>query len=339
MTRLRRVHERTAGYSRRRNGHGFAYLDEQGRPIRGPRLQRLRSLAIPPAWTDVWICPDELGHLQATGTDDAGRTQYLYHPDWREQRDRQKFERIEGFADALPRLRRHVARDLKRPGHPRERVLACAVRLLDRGLFRVGTGKYANHDSYGLATLRRDHVVVGRDRAQFDYVGKGSKRQVREVRDKDVLEILRVLRRRKADPTDRFLAWDGDGKWHDVRAADINAYIKEASGEDFSAKDFRTWHATVLAAVVLAERGPESSARAAKRSIRAAAEAVSEQLGNTPAVARRSYIDPRVFGCYLDGEVIELTRVPSGDPGPAIEAGVLDLLRSQGCWRAAAEAA
>jgi len=339
MTRLRRVHERSAGYSRRRNGHGFVYLDEQGRPIRGSRLQRLRSLAIPPAWTDVWICRDELGHLQATGTDDAGRTQYLYHPDWREQRDRQKFERIEGFAEALPRLRRHVARDLKRPGHPRERVLACAVRLLDRGLFRVGTGKYANHDSYGLATLRREHVVVGRDRAQFDYVGKGGKRQIREVHDEDVLGILRVLRRRKAAPTDRFLAWDGDGRWHDVRAADINAYIKEASGEDFSAKDFRTWHATVLAATVLAERGPESSARAAKRSIRAAAEAVSEQLGNTPAVARRSYIDPRVFGCYVDGEVIELARVPSGDPGPAIEAAVLELLRTHGSWRSAVEAA
>jgi DNA topoisomerase I len=327
MSTLRHVDQRAPGYTRRRHGRGFAYLDRHGRPIRDGRLDRIRSLAIPPAWQDVWICADEQGHLQATGTDAAGRRQYLYHPHWRMQRDREKFRRIEGFAEALPVLREEVARDIHRRGYPRPRILACAIRLLDRGLFRVGTEDYVSNGAFGLATLRREHVVVRRTAVAFDYVGKGGKRHVLEIADPDVMRIMRALRRRRAAPTDELLVWDDCGTWRAVRASDINAYLKDSSGEDFSAKDFRTWHATVLAASLLAQHGVQASERASKRTIRDAADEVSEHLGNTPTVARRSYIDPRVIARYLQGEVIDLSAVPHDDPQTALEAAVLGLLR------------
>jgi DNA topoisomerase I len=338
MTTLRRVRQSTPGYTRRRRGRGFEYLDQDGRTIRDGRLERIRSLAIPPAWEDVWICADERGHLQATGTDAAGRRQYLYHPDWRTQRDRAKFRRIEGFAEALPTLRDHVARDIGRRGYPRERILACSVRLLDRGLFRVGTEDYVSNGSFGLATLRREHVVVRRTSVAFDFVGKGGKRHVLEVADPQVVRILRALRRRRAAPSDELLVWDDDGEWRTIRAAEINAYLKEASGEDFSAKDFRTWHGTVLAACDLARCGVAGSTRAAKRAIRDAAHEVAEHLGNTPAVARRSYIDPRVFARYLQGDVVDLDGATPDEPQAAIEGAVLNLLRHHpsGAWPEAA---
>ena len=328
MARLRHVERTAPGYGRRRRGRGFTYLDERGLPIRDRRLERIRALAIPPAWEDVWICADERGHLQATGIDNAGRLQYLYHPGWRADRDRAKFERLEGFAEALPKLRAHVARDIRVRGYPRERILACSIRLLDRGLFRVGTEDYVSNGSFGLATLRREHVVVRRSSVAFDFVGKGGKRQRLEIRDPDVVRIMRTLRRRRTGPTEDLLAWNDEGTWRTVRAADINSYLKDASGEDFSAKDFRTWHATVLAAAVLAEHGPETSTRSSKRTIRAAAEEVAEHLGNTPTVARRSYIDPRVFARYLEGDSIDVSALPDDDPQPALEAAVLVLLRS-----------
>jgi DNA topoisomerase-1 len=327
MSALRHVDRGIPGYTRRRHGRGFVYLDEGRRPIRDERIARIRALAIPPAWIDVWICPDERGHLQATGVDSAGRLQYLYHADWRTQRDRAKFERIEGFAEALPRVREQVARDIRRRGYPRERILACAIRLLDRGLFRVGTEDYVSNGSFGLATLRREHVVVRRAAVAFDYVGKAGKRHVLEIADPDVVRIMRALRRRRAAPTDELLVWDDGGTWRTMRAADINAYLKETSDVDFSAKDFRTWHGTVLAATVLAEHGVEATARGSKRAIRHAADVVSEHLGNTPAVARRSYIDPRVIARYLDGDVVDLSRVPPEGPRESVEAAVLQLLR------------
>jgi DNA topoisomerase I len=337
MAALRRVDRAAPGYTRRRHGRGFVYLDEAGSPIRDERLDRIRSLAIPPAWVDVWICPDERGHLQATGVDSAGRLQYLYHPDWRTQRDRAKFERIEGFAEALPAVRERVRRDIRRRGFPRERVLACAIRLLDRGLFRVGTEDYVTNGAFGLATLRREHVVVRRAVVEFDFVGKAGKRHVLEITDPEVLKVMRALRRRRADPTDELLVWEDGRTWRTVRAADINAYLKESSGQDYSAKDFRTWHATVLAATALAEHGVERSQRASKRAIRSAAEVVSDHLGNTPAVARRSYIDPRVIARYLDGEVIDLALLPDDDEPEALEASVLRLLRSHAsAWPEAA---
>jgi len=315
--------------ARRRQGRGFTYVHPNGRRVSDPEvLARIRGLAIPPAWTDVWICPDEAGHLQAAGTDDAGRRQYLYHPEWRRRRDRGKFERIEGFAERLPTLRRRVSADLDGTGLSRERVLACSVRMLDRGLFRVGTEDYAaKNGSFGLATLRKEHVTVGRDRASFDFVAKAGVRQSRELADLQILPVLRALKRRRGGG-DELLAWREDEGWRDVRAADINVYIKELLGEEFSAKDFRTWHATVLMAVALAGREPPATPTAAKRAVTAAIKEVAEQLGNTPAVCRTSYVDPRVVDRFTEGVTIRLPRRASlGSVQPATEAQVLDLLQ------------
>jgi DNA topoisomerase I len=331
MPHLRRVRQTAPGLTRRRAGRGFVYLDENGTVIRDPNtIERIRALAIPPAWKEVWICADERGHLQATGTDDAGRRQYLYHPAWRARQDRRKFVRIEAFAAGLPEARERVARDLRRRGLPRARVLACAVRLLDRGLFRIGSEDYAeDNGSFGLATLRKDHTTVRRDHVEFDFIGKGGKRLVREVHDPQLLPVLRALRRRR-NGGDELLAWREGDEWRDVRSSDINVYLKEITGEDtFSAKDFRTWHATVLAAVLLAEHGAVPSERRATRVVSGVVRDVAEQLGNTPAVARASYIDPRVIECYRDGRTIELPdRWDERDTQLEIEAAVLDLIGS-----------
>ena len=320
MTRLRRIDPRTPGITRRRRGRGFAYIDARGDPIADAELlARIRGLAIPPAWRDVWICPDERGHIQAIGIDDAGRRQYLYHPDWRRRRDRDKFARMERFAEQLPAFRERTSRDLRRRGMPRERALACAARLLDRGLFRIGSESYAERNgSFGLATLRKDQTVVRRDAVAFDFVGKAGKRHVGEVRDQAVVPVLRALRRRRNGGEELLAYREGDA-WRDVRSADINAYLKDTLGDGFSAKDFRTWHATVLAATVLSERGSSPSHTAAKRTVSQAVRDVAEQLGNTPAVCRASYIDPRVIDAYLEGSTIDL---PSG-------AGTEDEIRAQ----------
>ncbi len=264
MAALRRVSSTAPGMTRRRQGRGFVYTDPQGRRVGDPEvLARIRGLAIPPAWTDVWICLDPAGHLQAAGTDAAGRRQYLYHPEWRRRRDRGKFMRIETFAGRLPALRERVAADLGGRGLHRERVLACSIRMLDRGLFRVGSEDYtAKNGSFGLATLRKDHVTVGRERASFDFVAKAGVRQVRHVADPEILPVLRALKRR-TDGGDELLAWRDGDRWVDVRSNDVNAYLKEVAGEEFSAKDFRTWHGTVLAAVALAGRELPRSATAA----------------------------------------------------------------------------
>jgi DNA topoisomerase-1 len=329
VTRLRRVSSTSPGISRRRQGRGFAYTDPQGRRITDEHLlARIRGLAIPPAWNEVWICTDEAGHLQAAGTDAAGRRQYLYHLEWRRRRDRGKFERIETFAERLPRLRERVRADLDGTRLTRERVLACSVRMLDRGLFRVGSEDYTvKNGSFGLATLRKEHVTVGRDRASFDFVAKSGVRQVREVADPEILPVLRSLKRR-TDGGDELLAWRDGDRWVDVRSSDVNGYLKELVGEEFSAKDFRTWHGTVLAAVALAGRGTPTSATAAKRSISAAVKEVAAQLGNTPAVCRASYVDPRVIDRFVEGLTIDLPRGAPLEPfQPTIEARVLDLLQ------------
>ena len=329
--RLRRSSPDVPGYARRRNGTGFVYLDQRGKRIGDPAtVERIRALAIPPAWTDVWICPDERGHLQAVGIDAAGRRQYRYHDAWRERRDRDKFAHVEGFAERLPELRARVAADLRKRGFPRERVLACSVRLLDLGLFRVGTEDYTlANGSFGLATIRKDHTTVRRDRVEFDFVGKSGKRHVREVRDAAILPVLRSLRRRVNGGEELLAYKDGDA-WRDIRSSDINAYVQEVLDEGYSAKDFRTWHATVLAAVHLGTEGvpvPASPA-ARRRSITAAVKEVAVHLGNTPAVCRRAYIDPRVTDRYLEGLTIDLEDVrPSAQA--EIEAKVLELLRSR----------
>jgi DNA topoisomerase-1 len=280
-------------------------------------LERIESLVIPPAWTDVWICADELGHLQAVGTDAAGRRQYLYHQRWRERRDVEKFTHVEEFAVHLPALRTHVADDLQRRGLPRERVLACAVRLLDSGTFRVGSDVYAaENGTFGLTTLRRSHVSLHRGRARFEYRAKSGVRRSQEISDAEAVRAIRALLRRPGRGG-RLLTYRSDnGRWSAIRASDLNEYLRDALGIDASAKDFRTWHGTVLAALGFA--GVEDVSlvgRARQRAVRAVVSDVAESLGNTPAVARRSYIDPRVIDAFESGITIagEIRQIPD-DP-------------------------
>lgn len=325
MPRLRRADCAAPGFTRRRRGRGFTYFREDGRPLRDVEaLDRIRMLAIPPAWTDVWICPDPIGHLQAVGIDAAGRRQYLYHPRWRALRDRQKFERMIEFARQLPRVRRTLARRLCTDGLTRDRVLSCAVALLDQGLFRIGSEEYAGQNgSYGLATLQQRHVSVdGGDSVVFDFVAKTGKRLVVGVDDASLhavaAELLKVSR-----PGSEFLAYEDGGAWVDVRASDINDYVKELTRDDFSAKDFRTWHANVLAAKALATAGPPLTPTGRKREVAAAIRGVADALGNTPAVCRASYVDPRLFDHYRSGSTI-----PPGLPRAASEQAVVELLGS-----------
>jgi DNA topoisomerase I len=293
-------------------------------------------LAIPPAWTEVWISPAPLGHLQASGTDAAGRKQYLYHERWRRWRDREKFHKMRDFAKSLPALRRQVEHDLSDEGLTRERVLACAVRLLDLGFFRIGSESYATRNgSFGLATMRKDHVEVTDDEVLFDYTAKGGKRRVQAIADPDVKAVLRGLKGRRSGGSE-LLAYATSEGWKDVRSLDINDYIKDAARGPFSAKDFRTWHGTVLAAVALAtadDVGPSLTAR--KRGVARAIREVAEDLGNTPAVARASYVDPRVLDRFLEGETIRpaLQGIPPeelSDPSlqQRVERAVLDLIDS-----------
>ena len=301
-------------------------------------LERIRGLRIPPAWEDVWICPYPFGHIQATGVDAAGRKQYRYHDLWRERRDREKFDSMVEFADALSRLRRRVAKDLKLTGAGPERVLACAVRLLDRGFFRIGSEDYAEeNDTHGIATMRRRHATVSGDMVTFDYESKWGKRRVRSIGDPEVAGIVRTLKDRRGGGED-LLAYKRSGRWVDVPSQDINEYVKAAGGGEFSAKDFRTWSATVLAAVALAVSGEAASGSKTDRQ-RAKARAVKEvarYLGNTPAVTRASYIDPRVFdrfdgGLTIGGVLPELAGDVSAwrDLQRTVEEAVLDLIAGE----------
>jgi DNA topoisomerase IB len=308
--RLRRSDCSGPGISRRRRGGGFSYLDpEGGRVTDEDTLERIRELAIPPAWREVWICGDPYGHIQATGLDEAGRKQYLYHERWQLRAALRKFESMREFASELPRLRRAVKKDLAREGMPRERALACAVRLLDLGFFRIGGEEYAEtNESYGVATVLREHVSLEGKELVFDFPAKSGQRRVQSIRDPEVRAAIEAMRRRRSGPDD-LLVFREDGAWHDVRSEDANAYLREKAGEDFSAKDFRTWHGTVLAAVELAREGPPSSKGSGERAIRAAIERVADRLGNTPAVCRSSYIDPRVLDRFRDGKTIELPNL------------------------------
>ena len=304
--RVREVDCNGAGIRRRRAGRGFTYWDGDERVTDGDTLERIRQLAIPPAWDDVWICSDPLGHIQATGLDGRGRRQYRYHDAWHEARAKEKFDRVVRFAKRLPELRAVVARDLRRSGMPRERVLACAVRLLEVGSFRVGGEAYAEENgSYGLATLRKDHVKVKGKVLWFDYEAKSGQHLQRAVVDDDVREVVVALRRRRAPKDGELFAYkDDDGRWVDLRSQDINDYVKEHLGEEFSAKDFRTWVGTVLTAVALADEERPASESGRRRVVKRTAEAVAGHLGNTPAVARSAYIDPRVIERFDDGDTI-----------------------------------
>ena len=319
MARLRRVDCSGPGIARRRRGRGFEYLDQDGKRVTDPDVvARINELAIPPAWEDVWICPHPMGHIQATGVDARGRKQYRYHDRWRERRDQRKFDEMIDFARALPKLRRRVTRDLAAEGMTRDRVLACAVRLLDRGFFRVGGEDYAaENESYGLATIHKRHVkLLENGVLVFDYPAKSGQQHYQSMVDSEVHEIVGELKRRRGGGSE-LLAYREGRRWQDVKSADINAYIKEATGADFSAKDFRTWNATVLAAVGLAVSGNKagSSKAARKRAINRAIKEVAGYLGNTPAVCRASYIDPRVFDRFEGGLTIGGVLEEVGEEG------------------------
>jgi DNA topoisomerase-1 len=340
--RLRRSDCSAAGFRRRRTGRGFTYFDISGARITEVEvLERIRALVIPPAWTDVWICPDPRGHIQATGVDARGRRQYRYHDLWRMHRDREKFDHMLEFAAALPRLRSVVAEHLRQEGLTRERVLACATRLLDLGFFRIGTEGYAEENqTYGLATMHKRHVRIDGDVITFDYTSKAGKRRIQSVVDPEVVAVVQALKQRRGGKPE-LLAWKDGRHWVDVRSSDINAYIKEITGGDFTAKDFRTWNATVLAAVGLAVSTYATSVSGRKRAITRAVKEVAHYLGNTPAVCRSSYIDPRVIDRYRERRTIRpaleaLGRAPAAlDAGSnlltqgTLEAAVIDLLEDR----------
>lgn len=295
-----------AGHTRVRRGKGFSYHDADGARLPDDEVERIKSLAIPPAWKDVWICPVPNGHLQATGTDDAGRRQYLYHPVWRVKRDRSKFDRVLGAGARLPEVRRRISRDLGGDGMPLERATATAVRLLDVGYFRIGNDAYTDaHGSFGLTTLQRSHVRRRGDELVFAFTGKSGIAHTVTVDDAAAIKAIESMRRRR-DESDRLLAYKVDDAWRELSSSDVNAYLADLFGGEFTAKDFRTWHATVIAAEVLAlSEEPGDTKASRKRAVKQAVQEVAGYLGNTPTVARSSYIDPRVIDAYESGSTIE----------------------------------
>jgi len=297
---LRYVTDDRPGIRRQMGALGFRYKRPDGRPVRSPAdLKRIRALAIPPAWKDVWICPDPKGHVQATGRDARGRKQYRYHPHWRAHRDGNKFDRLEEFAAILPKLRARVTADLATSGLPREKVLATVVQLLEKSLIRVGNDEYAKSNrSYGLTTLRDQHVDVKGATVRFRFRGKSGKQHHVDVNNRRRARIIKQCRDLPGQELFQYL--DDEGEIQDVNSADVNDYLREMTGADFTAKDFRTWSGTVLAATALREQSSTDTIAAAKKNVVRAVEAVAGVLGNTPAVCRKSYIHPAVLECYMD---------------------------------------
>jgi DNA topoisomerase-1 len=347
VTRLRRIACTGPGLTRRRQGKGFVYLDAAGRRVTDEAtVERIRALVIPPAWNDVWICPVANGHIQATGVDAKGRRQYRYHDAWRAQRDLAKYDRVLDFAARLPEARQRLIDHLRSTDLlTRERVLACAVRLIDLGFFRIGGEQYAEENgSYGLATLRKDHVRVTRDGViELEFTGKSGKLWSRSVAEPEVCDVVQALKRRRGGGAELLAYRAGTGRaaaWVDVKSGDINAFLGDVVGGDdtaATAKDFRTWSATVLAAVGLAVSTHAHTETARKRAVTRMVKEVAEQMGNTPAVCRASYIDPRVIDLYESGTTIagDLETLGAdasyGEPAfqGAIEAAVLRLLRDE----------
>jgi DNA topoisomerase I len=332
MARLRRTSPDQPGWSRRRAGRGFVYLDHAGVRVADVEVERIRALVIPPAWEDVWITPYPNGHLQAVGTDAAGRRQYLYHPAWRARRDAEKFERVLDFGAALAVARTRVAEDLLLPELPLPRATASAVRLLDLGCFRIGNDVYADqHGSFGLTTLRREHVRLRSGRLVFDFVGKSGVEHHVEIDDPGLVEVIGRMRRRRGGEG-ALLSYREGRLWRSLSPTLVNEYVREVTGVAASAKDFRTWHATVLAAASLADAAAEldgrASAAARRRMVTRAMREVAEFLGNTPAMARSSYVDPRVVEAYEEGRTIVLPEETDPDlRQAALELATLELLR------------
>ncbi|GGD30997.1 DNA topoisomerase IB [Nocardioides daphniae] len=302
--RLKHVSQDSPGWTRRRAGKGFALLDQEGRPLPEEDRQRVRDLAIPPAWKDVWICPDPKGHLQAVGTDDAGRRQYLYHQAWREKKDAEKFERCQELGRALGRARGRVSRDLALKGMPTDRACAVAFRILDLGCFRVGNDVYTDtYGSFGLTTLERSHVKQKRGVLHFDFIGKSGVEHHVELADADLMAALGTMRRRR-DGDHCLLASRNGPTWAPLTSDIVNDYIRRITGIDATAKDFRTWHATVIAAAVLGDEGPATTKKDRRIALTRTWEEASKLLGNTPTQARTSYVDPRVVDAFDEGRTV-----------------------------------
>lgn len=298
------VHDGLPGIRRRRCGKGFLYLGADGETIRAPEeIARIRKLVIPPAWTEVWICPSARGHLQATGRDARGRKQYLYHPEWSVLRNHVKFDHILQFADALPPLRRRIEADLARRGLSREKIVATVVRLLEKSLIRIGNDIYLReNNSFGLTTLQRDHVEVATSEIRFAFRGKSGQWHEKSVRDRRVARVLRQILDLPGQELFRYA--DEEGELRAIASEDVNAYLRETTGEDFTAKDIRTWHASVAAATELRNLGPSTSASQGKKNITRAVGEVARLLGNRPAASRKYYIHPAILEAYLDGTLL-----------------------------------
>jgi DNA topoisomerase-1 len=305
---LRYVHDDRPGIRRETVGDGVRYLDAKGEPVEDETtLKRIKSLAIPPAWTDVWICPQANGHLQATGRDARGRKQYRYHPKWREVRDEVKYERMIKFGKALPQIRKEVDRALSLPGLPRDKVLATIVYLLEATMMRIGNDEYARENkSYGLTTLRNRHVKIDGSEVEFRFRGKSGVYHNVKVYDRRLARIIQ--RTRDLPGQDLFQYLDEDGETHTIGSADVNDYLRTITGEDYTAKDFRTWSGTVLAAIALQEFEAVDSDAQLKKNVVRAIESVAERLGNTPSVCRKCYVHPAVLDAYLDGTMLEGLR-------------------------------
>lgn len=323
---LRHSTDAAPGITRRRAGRGFAYRDPDGARVTDrATLRRIASLAIPPAYTDVWICPDPRGHLQATGRDARGRKQHRYHPGWREARDATKYARMAAFAAALPRIRARVAEALARPGLPREKVLATVVRLLETTLIRVGNEDYARQNgSFGLTTLRARHVAVEGAALRFRFRGKSGKQWNLRVEDRRVARVIRALQ--ELPGQELFAAPDGDGAPRPVTSGEVNDWLREAAGTDITAKDFRTWAGTVLCGLELAAAGPCATRAEAQRALREVIARVAARLGNTPAVCRRCYVHPRVLEAFEEG-AWALSAAAAADGLTAEETAVLAALK------------
>jgi DNA topoisomerase I len=323
---LRYVSDEQPGFSRQWKGEEFEYFDTKGRPIREEqRLLRIKRLAIPPAWTDVWICPSSNGHIQAIGRDARRRKQYRYHERWREIRDENKYDRLINFGKALPKIRRRLKKDLALGGLPREKVLATIVELLERSFIRVGNEEYARENkSFGLTTMQDRHVDVKGSKLRFRFRGKSGRQHEVDVTDRRIARIVSKLQDLPGQSLFQYL--DGEGNVRDITSQDVNEYLREITGEDFTAKDFRTWAGTVLAAIALSAAGEFETTKQAKTNIKHAISAVAEVLGNTIAVCRQCYIHPIILETYLKGNSID--GLKQGIAKEFAEAAVLKLLQA-----------
>jgi DNA topoisomerase-1 len=330
---LQYVSDNRPGYARTAKNGEFEYLDTQGKTIRDePRLLRIKRLAIPPGWTDVWICPSPTGHIQATGRDARRRKQYRYHERWRELRDENKFGRLADFANALPKIRRRVARDMRLPGLPREKVLATVVRLLERTFIRIGNEEYARaNKSFGLTTMKDRHVKVKGPRLRFRFRGKSGRQHEVDITDRRIAKIVSKCQDLPGQALFQYLSDQGEVR--DITSQDVNDYLREITNENFTAKDFRTWAGTVLATIALNAQGEFETKKQAKANVKTAICAVAHFLGNTPAICRKCYVHPAIVEAYLAGRQVggltEAIGTPKSVNLRAVEVAVLKFLRAQ----------